>query len=130
MDESVMMTAEEDAVLQTRFPAIGPMLHMVRIGETEPAPGKAASAVPDLECAPKGRGDRAGTSSDAEDGSVGSVTDADDTGIAAYPSRRFSGNAGNILQLGPTRLPFFRKGRGFDMEDDLISFCSGAGDGD
>jgi hypothetical protein len=52
MDESVMMTAEEDAVLQTRFPAIGPMLHMVRIGETEPAPGKAASAVPDLECAP------------------------------------------------------------------------------
>jgi hypothetical protein len=89
MDESVMMTAEEDAVLQTRFPAIGPMLHMMSVGEVKPAPREAAPAIPDFQCTPQGRGDGPSSAADAEGGSVGSVTDADDTGIAAYPSRRF-----------------------------------------
>jgi hypothetical protein len=48
MNEAVMVAAQEEAVLETRFPAIGPVLHMVSIGESESAPREAASPVPDL----------------------------------------------------------------------------------
>jgi hypothetical protein len=49
MDEAMVVAAEEEAVVQACLSAIGPMLHMVGIGEAEPAPWEPAPPVTDLE---------------------------------------------------------------------------------
>jgi hypothetical protein len=89
MNEAMVVTAEEEAVLEARLTTIGPVFHMMSIGEAESASWKSASAVPDLEGTAQGGGDRAGSAAYAKDRVVRGVRDADETGIAAYPPRRF-----------------------------------------
>jgi hypothetical protein len=56
--QSVVMAAEQQGVVQARVPSVGPVPHVVAVGEAESAAGEAAAAVASFECAAQRRRDR------------------------------------------------------------------------
>jgi hypothetical protein len=85
-----MMPAEQQTVLEAGLSSVGPMLHVMRVGEATPAPWEATPAIAHLERATDGRRRRARLPSHVEDVSVGTVSDFDQTRVAGEPAGSFS----------------------------------------
>jgi hypothetical protein len=84
-----MMPAEQHAVLERGFAAIGPVAHVMRLGVAEPAAGEAAPAVAGLERPPEGGAhDPAGVPR-VEDATLGIQIERHDGRIARDPPGRF-----------------------------------------
>src|SRR5687768_2524356 len=87
--QSMVVATQQEAIIQARLPAVRPVDHVVRIAEAEPAAGKAAAAVANVERAPQPGTYRARLAHHVEDGPVVCVGYPHDRAVAAEPPRRF-----------------------------------------
>jgi hypothetical protein len=88
MNQPVVMSAQEDQVLQAGRAAIGPVNDVVRVGHhrRSGAVGEPAVLVASDECPPDGGRDEAAHPPDVEHLGVGSQHSGDDLGVARHAS--------------------------------------------
>ena len=102
VDQAVVPPAEQDRVGQAGLAAIGPVLHMVRLGEAARASGIATAAVPFLQRAADVRGDGARPPPHAHHFAV-PVTHRDPRGVARHAPRCLRAHP-HPVELGAARL--------------------------
>ncbi len=90
VQEAMVMMAGEERISKARLATVGPVLHVVRVGEAGSAARKAASAVADLQGAAERRRDRARPAAHIEHGAIGSVGDFHHARVAGEPATRFT----------------------------------------
>jgi hypothetical protein len=96
----MVVMAQQEAIGERRPAAVGPMPHVMRVAEAEPAAREPASEVADLESTPKRRRDGAGPSANIEDLAVRAVPHSNQRRIACEAPRRF------IRVIHPVRTVF------------------------
>ena len=102
MNGSMMPPTEEQRVPKARFAPVGPVFHVMRLGEPAPAPGESASPVPLLERPPDVRRDGARSAAHVHHRRVLRVDHRHHRRIARHAPRRLRGNA-NPVQIRASR---------------------------
>jgi hypothetical protein len=90
MDQAVMEAAEEEAVVEARGPAIGPVADMMAIGEAASAAGEAAPPIPGVQGAAERGRDGSGPTPHVQDPTVRIMHHPDEPRIAAEAPGTFS----------------------------------------
>ena len=92
VDGPVVVSAQEDEILELRRTAVRPVAYMVRIAVVAVTPGKPAPLVPVRERAADSRRDGPGLAADVQNGAIQVVAHGDGGGIARHAANRLRGN--------------------------------------